>query len=81
MVLPDRWGKALLNRREQIQAAEEKRPVRRLSSYDYLIGIDDFPRMRGFRLKESPEGDFINCDKSLRIPPLTDIRSSVVASM
>ena len=36
--LPDRWGRLLLNRREQIQAAEEKRPVRRLSSFDYLMG-------------------------------------------
>ena len=29
--LPDRWGRTLLNRREQILASEEKRPVRRLS--------------------------------------------------
>ena len=26
--LPDRWGRLLLNRREQIFATEEKRPVR-----------------------------------------------------
>ena len=54
--LPDRWGKTLLNRREQILAAEAKRPVRRLSSYDYLIGIDDFSRMGGLRFKESLDG-------------------------
>lgn len=46
--LPDRWGRTLLNRREQIMAKEEKRPVRRLSSFDYLIGIDDYSRMGGF---------------------------------
>lgn len=40
--LPDRWGRTLINRREQILAKEEKRPVRRLSSFDYLIGIEDF---------------------------------------
>ena len=34
--LPDRWGRTLLNRREQILASEEQRPIRRLSSYDYL---------------------------------------------
>ena len=33
--LPDRWGRTLLLRREQIAAAEEKRPVRRLSSFDF----------------------------------------------
>ncbi len=79
--LPDRWGKTLLNRREQIQAEEEKRPVRKLSSFDYLVGIGDFSRMGGFRFKEDPDGEFINCEQSLRIPPLTDIRSLIAASM
>lgn len=79
--LPDRWGRTLLNRREQILANEEKRPVRRLSSFDYLIGIDDFSRMGGFRFKENPDGKFINCEDSLRIPPLSDLRTLVVASM
>ena len=79
--LPDRWGRLLLNRREQILATEEKRPVRKLSSFDYLMGIDDFSRMGGFRFKESQDGEFINCEKSLRIPPLTDIRALVAASM
>ena len=79
--LPDRWGRLLLNRREQILATEEKRPVRKLSSFDYLIGIDDFSRMGGFRFKTNPDGEFINCDSHLRIPPLTDLRSLVAASM
>lgn len=79
--LPDRWGRLLLNRREQIMATEEQRPVRKLSSFDYLIGIDDFSRMGGFRFKTDQNGEFINCDSHLRIPPLTDLRSLVAASM
>lgn len=78
--LPDRWGRTLLNRREQIVAAEEKRPVRRLSSFDYLIGIDDFSRMGGFRFKTEPKGDFICIENNLKIPPLTSIRDLMVAS-
>lgn len=78
--LPDRWGRTLLNRREQILAGEEKRPVRRLSSFDYLVGIDDYSRMGGFRFKESLDGDFINVSDTLRIPPLTDIRQLIEAS-
>lgn len=78
--LPDRWGRTLLNRREQILAGEEKRPVRRLSSFDYLLGIDDYSRMGGFRFKESMDGDFINVSDTLRIPPLTDIRQLIEAS-
>lgn len=79
--LPDRWGRLLLNRREQILATEERRPIRKLSSFDYLMGIDDFSRMGGFRFKTAPDGEFINCDSHLRIPPLTDLRSLVAASM
>ena len=79
--LPDRWGRLILNRREQILAAEERRPVRKLSSFDYLMGIDDFSRIGGFRFKESKDGGFVNCTKSLRIPPLTDIKTLVAASM
>lgn len=73
--LPDRWGRTLLNRREQLQAQEQRRPLRRLSSFDYLLGIDDYSRMGAFRFKESPDSDFINCDPTLKIPPLTDIRT------
>ena len=78
--LPDRWGRTLLKRREQIQASEEKRAVRNLSSFDYLMGIDDYSRMRGFRLKRAQDGDFINGSPSLKIPPLTELRQLVLAS-
>ena len=78
--LPDRWGRTLINRREQILAKEENRPMRRLSSFDYLIGIEDFSRMGAFRFKESINGDYINASEILRIPPLTDIRELIAAS-
>lgn len=73
--LPDRWGRTLLNRREQLQAQEQRRPLHRLSSFDYLLGIDDYSRMGAFRFKETPDSDFINSDPTLKIPPLTDIRT------
>lgn len=78
--LPDRWGRTLLLRREQILAQEESRPVRRLSSFDFLTGIDDFSHMGGLRFKEMPDGEFINTDNSLRIPPFTDLRELIAAS-
>ena len=43
-------------RQEQIAAMEEGRPVRRLSSFDFLTGIDDFSRMGAFRFKELKDG-------------------------
>ncbi len=78
--LPDRWGRTLLNRREQLLAIVENRPAKRLTSFDYLKGIDDYSRMGGFRFKETPEGEFINTSELLRIPPLTDIRELIAAS-
>ena len=70
----------MLNRREQILATEEKRPVPYLSSFDYLIGIDDYSRMGGFRFKETIESEFINTNRELRIPPLTSIQELIFAS-
>lgn len=60
--LPDRWGRTLHLRREQILAREEKRPLRRLSSFDYLLGIDDYARMGALRFREEADGDFINSE-------------------
>lgn len=78
--LPDRWGRTLLNRREQIAAVEEKRKVRRLTSFDYLMGIDDASRMGGFRFAETPGSKFLNCDDRLRVPPLTSVRELMHAA-
>ncbi len=78
--LPDRWGRTLLLRREQILAQEDNRPIKRLSSFDFLVGIDDFSRMGAFRFKETQDGEFINTTNSLRIPPLTDLRELIAAS-
>ena len=78
--LPDRWGLTLLNRREQISAANEKRPVRRLTSFDYLMGIDDASRMGGFRFAETPGGKFINCEANLLVPPLASVRELMHAA-
>lgn len=78
--LPDRWGRTLLNRREQIAAIDEKRAVRRLTSFDYLIGIDDASRMGGFRFTHMPSGAFINTEASLRVPPLVDIHQLMQAA-
>lgn len=78
--LPDRWGRTLLNRREQVTAADEGRAVRRLTSFDYLKGIDDISRMGGFRFSEIIGGKFINCEDNLRVPPLTNVRELMRAA-
>ena len=78
--LPDRWGRRLLERKEQTEAIEEKRPKRMLYSYDYLVGIDDFLRMGALRLKKDPDGEFLNLDGRLIVPPLTSIKELTIAA-
>lgn len=78
--LPDRWGRRLLERKEQTEAIEEKRPKRTLYSYDYLVGIDDFLRMGALRLKKDPDGEFLNSDSRLIVPPLTSIKGLTIAA-
>ena len=78
--LPDRWGRRLLERKEQTEAIEEKRPKRTLYSYDYLVGIDDFLRMGALRLKKDSDGEFLNSDSRLIVPPLTAIKELTIAA-
>lgn len=37
--------------------------------------------MGAFRFKEDSDGEFINVSESLKIPPLTDIRELIAASV
>ena len=78
--LPDRWGRKLLYRKEQAEAEEERRPIRNLYSYDYLIGIDDNLRMGALRLKKDEDGEFLNSDDHLLVPPLTSIKELTIAA-
>ena len=78
--LPDRWGKTLLERRELIEAEEQDRLPRQLSSFDFLKGIDDFSRMGGFRFKNVKDCDYINDSQKLKIPPVTSIRELFAAA-
>ena len=78
--LPDRWGRRLLDRKEQAEAVEEHRPMRALYSFDYLIGIDDYLRMGALRLKRNKDGEFLNSDNYLLVPPLTSIKELTMAA-
>lgn len=72
---PDRWGRALLDRRERLAAQEEQRPVRMLSNYDYLVGIEDLTRMGGIRYRTENNGTFINLNSRYSVPPLESLRA------
>ncbi len=78
--LPDRWGRLLLRRREEVEAEREGRPVRTLTSFDLLSGIDDFTRMGAFRFKDQNSEDFVNEETPLSVPPMVSLRELAEAA-
>ena len=72
---PDRWGRLLLDRRERLKAQTEGRPVRMLTNYDYLTGIEDFTRMGGIRYKDEDSDGYINASEKYLVPPIESLRA------
>lgn len=70
---PDRWGRLLIDRRERLNAQTERKPVRTLTNYDYLTGIDDFTRMGGIRYKSEDSDNFINAGAKYQVPPIESL--------
>ena len=78
---PDRWGRKLMDRREEIRAKKmNERPVK-LTESDYLLGVYDEGRMGGLRFKTEPEGVFLSDDKEFATPPWTSLRELEQASL
>ena len=78
--LPDRWGRTLIELREQILATQNSRPTHFLSSFDYLCLLDDTSRMGGFRFKKEGFDSYVNHDDALTIPPKTSIQELYAAT-
>ena len=72
---PDRWGRLLLDRRERLKAQAEGKPVRMLTNFDYLTGIEDFTRMGGIRYKSDDSEDYINASAKYLVPPIESLRA------
>ena len=77
---PDRWGRALINRRERILSDREKRKPRELHTSDYLLGVYDETRMGALRFKTDKDGEFLSNDSDVAAPPWTTLRTLEEAS-
>lgn len=77
---PDRWGRLLMRRRENIIARKEQRKPGNLLESDYLLGAYDEARMGALRFRTSEDGDFLSNDKALATPPWTTLRTLEAAS-
>ena len=80
-VCPDRWGRNLIQRKEEVLAIREKRSPNHLYEMDYLMSVSDFLRTGGLRFKVSQESEFIAGSDGLDIPPVTELRRLEQASL
>ena len=70
---PDRWGRKLLERREDILAKREGRRPRTLDDWDFLIGVSDQLRMGALRLASPTTGRFLD-DSHPEVPANARLR-------
>lgn len=69
---PDRWGRVLMERRELLQAEQEKRPARTLQETDFLLGVSDAVRMGALRFRRQEGSPYVS-DDELAAPPVTSL--------
>lgn len=77
---PDRWGRLLMQRRENLRARQEERRPRRLTDWDYLLGVHDETRLGALRFRLPSGGEFVDNDRQMAAPPLTSVRELQAAS-
>lgn len=74
--LPDRWGRALIDKRERILAEAANKPPRQFDDFGYLVRIDDFSRMGALRFLR--DGQYLGTDGGkMNIPPITSLESFI----
>lgn len=78
---PDRWGRVLMQRRENVRARQEKRKPRALTEWDFLLGVHDETRLGALRFREGIDTAFIDSDAQIAAPPLTSLRELQAASL
>lgn len=78
---PDRWGRVLMQRRENVRTRREKRKPRALTEWDFLLGVHDETRLGALRFRAADNTPFIDSDAQFAAPPLTSLRELQAASL
>ena len=78
---PDRWGRVLMQRRENLRARREGRRARSLAEWDFLLGVHDETRLGALRFQDPGSGRFIDSDEELAAPPIASLRELQAASL
>jgi serine/threonine-protein kinase HipA len=78
---PDRWGRVLMQRRENIRARHEGRRARSLTEWDFVLGVHDETRLGALRFRDPNSGGFIDSDDKFAAPPIASLRELQAASL
>jgi len=78
---PDRWGRVLMQRRENMRARLDGRRARSLTEWDFLLGVHDETRLGALRFKDSDTERFLDSDDHYAAPPITSLRELQAASL
>jgi len=78
---PDRWGRVLMQRRENLLARREERRPRALTAWDFLLGVHDETRLGALRFRSDTATPFIDHDEQLAAPPITSLGVLHAASL
>jgi serine/threonine-protein kinase HipA len=78
---PDRWGRVLMQRRENVRARREARRARSLTEWDFLLGVHDETRLGALRFRDPNSGRFIDSDDEFAAPPVASLRELQAASL
>ena len=71
---PDRWGRVLMQRRENMRARQEGRRSRTLTEWDFLLGVHDETRLGALRFQDPGTGKFVDSDDEFAAPPIASLR-------
>ena len=77
---PDRWGRLLMQRRENARARREGARPRTLTEWDFLLGVHDETRLGALRFK-FPDGPYLDSVTKFTAPPLTSLRELQAISL
>lgn len=71
--MPDTWGRTLMKRKAAQVAAEKNKTPVRLIDIDFLLGVYDETRMGALRFKLERDGNFLDDNKEIPIPPWSSV--------
>ncbi len=76
---PDRWGRRLIDRAENLRAKDERQASRRFGEIDYLLGVRDDMRQGALRFR-TPGSDIYLADERSGVPDLIELGELLNAS-